>query len=198
MSCSLFKKIPDQNIQENNISISWDDSDYNYNQELKNPTNIQIADAAINTEKENPIVDEKFNEKYSKILGVELYGEYDKNLIIEGSEWIGTQYKYGTSVKQQSTDCSGFVRQIYKTVYNIELPYTSISMHEKFPKIDKKDLQEGDLVFFNINQEHVSHVGIYLFNNYFIHASVSNGVIVSSLNEDYYNRFFHSGGRVEK
>jgi len=194
MSCSLFKKIPDNSVQGSNISISWDDSDYNYD----NTNDEAEAKSTIEIDEKNTVVDSKFNDKYSKILRVELTKDLNKDLVIECSEWIGTKYRFGASQKQRTTDCSGFVRKAYEKVYGVQIPFTSLSMHKELAKIDKKDLQEGDLVFFNINKKHVSHVGIYLFDNYFIHASVSRGVMVSSLDESYYKKFYHSAGRAEK
>lgn len=64
-------------------------------------------------------------------------------------------------------------------------------------KVSKRNLREGDLVFFHNGRKKriASHVGIYLKNNKFIHASTSRGVIISSLNEDYYRKHWLSGGR---
>ena len=64
------------------------------------------------------------------------------------------------------------------------------------PIEDTDQLFEGDLLFFKIKKNQISHIGIYLFNGYFIHSSVSKGVIISNLEEDYYKRHFYSGGRI--
>jgi lipoprotein Spr len=63
--------------------------------------------------------------------------------------------------------------------------------------VANEDLQEGDLVFFN-TRGGISHVGLYLGNNYFVHSSTSGGVTISSLTDDYYSKKFLSGGRVKK
>lgn len=70
-------------------------------------------------------------------------------------------------------------------------------MYEK-NKVAKRNLKEGDLVFFSSNRsrKRVAHVGIYLKSGKFIHSSTSRGVIVSRLNEDYYLRHWISGGRI--
>ncbi|MCB0380115.1 MAG: C40 family peptidase, partial [Flavobacteriales bacterium] len=60
---------------------------------------------------------------------------------------------------------------------------------------NREDLIEGDLVFFNIYKNQISHVGLYLQDGNFIHASTRSGVIISNLNEDYYNKYYFSGGR---
>jgi lipoprotein Spr len=111
-------------------------------------------------------------------------------------EWAGTRYSYGKAVKQKGTDCSGFVSSVFRDVYCVELSRSSVGIWPQTIPIDKKDLQEGDILFFKIRKGRISHVGIYLGNNKFIHAAVKGGVIVSDLGEPYYARYFFSGGRV--
>ena len=64
--------------------------------------------------------------------------------------------------------------------------------------VDKRDLKEGDLVFFKIGSTRVSHVGVYLSNGYFAHATLRRGVMISSLEESYYSKYFSSAGRVSE
>ena len=64
-------------------------------------------------------------------------------------------------------------------------------------KIPFEEINQGDLVFFN-TRGGVSHVGVYLANGYFVHASCNNGVFISSLNEGYYHKRFISAGRIKK
>ena len=80
-------------------------------------------------------------------------------------------------------------------MYGIALPRTAKDQYGISEKIFRDDLQEGDLVFFN-TRGGVSHVGVYLGNNYFVHSSVHDGVTISSLNDAYYNSKFITGGRV--
>jgi lipoprotein Spr len=136
-----------------------------------------------------------FYKKYSKILGVELTGKEDAKFIEEVAAWIGTPYVYGGESKT-GTDCSGMVQTIYKDVYNIKLYRTAFDLVKNCDLVKKKDLKTGDLVFFKINNTKVSHVGIYLVNGKFIHAS-SKGVMVSGLSEAYYTKYFYSGGRIK-
>ena len=67
-------------------------------------------------------------------------------------------------------------------------------------KVTKSDLKPGDLVFFNTSKRKkgINHVGVFLKNHYFIHASTSKGVIISSLHENYYRKHWKKGGRVKK
>jgi lipoprotein Spr len=88
------------------------------------------------------------------------------------------------------------VNRIYEQVYCILLPGNSSQMATQVTKVPKSDLREGDLVFFKINRRSISHVGVYLGNDKFAHASRTKGVIVSDLNHPYYKKYFVKGGRV--
>ena len=116
---------------------------------------------------------------------------------LEASEWIGTPYRAGGDNKR-GTDCSGLTCQLYKKVYHTKLPRSTDTQKKESNKITKRNLREGDLVFFTSSRsgKRVAHVGIYLKNGKFIHASTSQGVIISHLNEPYYTKHWISGGRV--
>lgn len=133
--------------------------------------------------------------KYSKIFGVEFEGSEDKKLLEELSSWIGTPYAYGGESKA-GTDCSGLVQTVYKTVYNVSLYRTANDLEKNCEKVKKEDMKAGDLIFFKINSTKISHVGIYLANNKFIHAS-SKGVMVSDLIQAYYTKYYYSSGRIK-
>lgn len=120
-------------------------------------------------------------------------------LYIEAADWIGTPYRYGGKTKK-GVDCSGFTSAIYKTVYMKRLARSAEDQrNDDCRRILKRNLREGDLVFFhNGNKKRkASHVGIYLKDGKFIHASSSVGVVVSSLNEQYYEKHWLQGGRVK-
>ena len=110
-------------------------------------------------------------------------------------DWIGTRYKYSGNSKK-GIDCSGFVGEMYKNVYCINLPSSSTEIWTKINPIEKCDLQEGDILFFKIKKNKISHVGIFLGNNKFAHASVKTGVTISDLDEVYYKKYFYKGGRL--
>jgi lipoprotein Spr len=84
---------------------------------------------------------------------------------------------------------------VEKEIYNHDLPRNSRQQYRACEKISIADANEGDLVFFN-TRGGVSHVGVYLTNGYFVHASTSSGVIISNLEENYYKDRFLSAGRV--
>jgi lipoprotein Spr len=110
-------------------------------------------------------------------------------------DWAGTKYKYSGQSKK-GIDCSGFVSQMYSDAYCVELKGGSRDIWTNVVPVYKECLQEGDMVFFKIKKDQISHVGIFLGNNKFAHASVRSGVIVSDLNEEYYKKRFFKGGRL--
>lgn len=117
-------------------------------------------------------------------------------LYLTAAEWIGTPYRSGEHTKR-GTDCSGLAGEIYQTVYHTRLPRSTGEQLAGCRKVARRNLKEGDLVFFHNgkSRKKVTHVGIYLKEDKFVHASTSRGVIVSSLNEDYWRRCWMHGGR---
>lgn len=133
------------------------------------------------------------------------HNSYHKNsqplqsLLSEADTWKGTPYLWGGN-DRNGVDCSGFVTQVFKNALGIKLPRTSKTQSEYCTPLKRKDLQPGDLVFFATNSKkegEVSHVGLYIGDGNMIHSSSSRGVIVSSLDNNYYRKTFHSAGRVE-
>ena len=132
-----------------------------------------------------PRLDYQALARASILLGVDINMEDNHKLYLEAANWIGTPYRGGGDSKR-GTDCSGMVYQIYRKVYRIQVPRNTEALKSRSNKIAKR----------NRSKRKVAHVGIYLKNGKFIHASTSKGVIVSKLSEDYYNRHWISGGRI--
>jgi len=132
---------------------------------------------------------------YSDKLGVNFNGSENPALLKCLTEWMGVPYKYG-GFSKQGTDCSGMVMSVFEEVYNIKLYRSSAGQIKNVKEIHKNELKTGDLVFFKINNDSVSHVGIYLGENKFIHATTKNGVMVDDLDEDYYKKYYFTSGRV--
>ena len=109
-------------------------------------------------------------------------------------EWMGTPYRFGGNSKK-GVDCSRLVIQLTNGIYYDSINGTAATLYETSHKLNNEELYEGDLVFFKINKSYVSHVGIYLQNDLFVHATRGNGVMISSLNESYYKKYFFSAGR---
>jgi len=133
---------------------------------------------------------------YSQKLGVTLTGKEDRELIKSMADWKGTPYKYASNTKK-GTDCSGFVSSIYNEVYGKKLERSSYEMINDVEIINKKNLQAGDLLFFKLKGKKISHVGIYIANNKFIHAETRTGVVITDLDKDYYKKGFYKAGRVK-
>lgn len=121
-------------------------------------------------------------------------------LISHAKGKLGSPYSYGSRGPNRF-DCSGFVGYSYEKALGIKLPRDSRSMSVTGVSVKKSDLQEGDLVFFHTGGgNRVSHVGIYIGDGNFIHASSGNvqKVVISNLSSGYYARCYHSAKRIIK
>lgn len=121
-----------------------------------------------------------------KKLGINVEKQTDLSFYNEVIKWLGTPYKFGGS-STQGTDCSGLVKSIYESVFGLKIPRQSAQQYKEAKEITAKKLVPGDLYFFDIQGKSVSHVGMHLAEDYFIHASTTKGVIVSSLKEKNYS-----------
>lgn len=138
------------------------------------------------------IVEEKtgISTKNKSVLG---------SLYNETIDWLKTPYRLG-GMSHRGIDCSGLVSTIYQNVFEIKLHRRSKDMSRiDISDLSKSELKPGDLVFFATSRRRkgINHVGLYLGNNHFVHASSSRGVIISNLNERYYQRTWVKGGRVK-
>ena len=120
------------------------------------------------------------NESVEKVSNLMLYKTIDN--------WYGTRYRYGgTSAK--GIDCSAFMQVLSSYAFGWMLPRTAHEQYASMVKISKEDLKEGDFVFFN-TRGGVSHVGMYLQNNKFVHSCSSRGVSIGSLDDKYWGARF--------
>ncbi len=142
-------------------------------------------------------VTSSFYQTKSQKLGYRLNGDENPDLLREVTRWLGTPYLFGGTTSY-GMDCSGFAQVVYRNVYDIDLERVTVQMAQRTRRINRRNLQEGDLVFFKIDRRRVSHVGVYLSNNKFVHASTSRGVVVNDLDETYYAERFAFGGRVRR
>lgn len=154
-----------------------------------------------NTEvKPNKSVIEDINSlqiKYALLLDATVEKLTNIELLRKVDYWWGVKYCLGGST-ENCIDCSAFTQIILKDVFGIGLPRTAQEQYKAAVSIDLIELQEGDLVFFRTGSKsrQISHVGVFLLNNKFVHASTSSGVMISDLNDSYWRQHFKGCGRV--
>ena len=135
--------------------------------------------------------------KYAMILDATVEKLTNIPLLQTIEKWWGTRYCLGGTT-ENCIDCSGFTVNVAKDVYDIQLPRTAQEQYNFSEIIEMSELKEGDLVFFHHGgkSKRVSHVGFYLMNNKFVHASTSNGVMISDLNDSYWRVRIKGAGRI--
>lgn len=117
------------------------------------------------------------------------------------ADWLGVRYKWGGSSRNTGVDCSGFTRVIYDVLYDKSIDHSSGSLAKTVPvKIQNPNkLEPGDMVFFATSKRHsnINHVGVYLRDGYFVHASSARGkVMISTLFDGFYKKAWRMGGRL--
>lgn len=112
------------------------------------------------------------------------------------NEWYGVPYKYA-GCQKSGVDCSCFANLLYDQVYGKKIARSAGEMFKTCDEVDIDHARIGDLVFFKIGGNSISHVGVFLNNKLFVHSSTSRGVIINSLEEAYYKKYFFCAGRVK-
>lgn len=109
--------------------------------------------------------------------------------------WQGVPYQYGGST-DSGIDCSGFAMRLYESLYGIQLPRTTEEQINAGIPISQKALKTGDLVFFKF-RNNTGHVGIYLSDRRFTHASIKKkGITISCLDNPYWKSRYHTARRI--
>jgi cell wall-associated NlpC family hydrolase len=133
--------------------------------------------------------------KYAIMLDASIEKLADTLLLQNIEHWWGTRYCWGGST-ENCIDCSAFTQIMMRDVFKTDIPRTARAQYDNSDRIGMEDLQEGDLVFFQTSGNDITHVGIYITNNKFVHAATSEGVMVSDLNDIYWRPRFKGAGRV--
>ncbi|MCW3072098.1 MAG: glycoside hydrolase [Bacteroidetes bacterium] len=157
--------------------------------------NKEIAKAENKPGKEKPVASKKIEKKYAELLNVPESDISNARLYSFIDDWYGVPYKYGGKNKN-GIDCSNFTSTLYKDIYNKTLTGSSSSIFNQCKIVSRKELREGDLVFFKIEKDEVSHIGVYLQNNKFVHATTKKGVMIDDLDEAYYKKYYYKAGRL--
>jgi lipoprotein Spr len=134
-------------------------------------------------------------EYFSQIMGVALSATSNLKLYQFVYDWIGTPYRLGGGTKK-GIDCSRFAFELYNKVFSTIIGNNSRNIFSMVNPVNKDELKEGDLVFFKIGSRSITHMGVYMGNNKFAHASTSKGVMISDLDEAYWRRYYYKGGRL--
>lgn len=111
------------------------------------------------------------------------------------TDWTGVQYRLG-GLDKKGIDCSGFALLLQKDIYGNALPRRSRDQADVIREKRVDQLNEGDLIFFSFGGGAVDHVGVYLNNNFFVHASTTRGVVVDDLNLPAYQRAMVKAGTL--
>jgi lipoprotein Spr len=133
--------------------------------------------------------------KYAIVFDATVEKMSNTSMLRSIDQWWGTKYCLGGN-SANCIDCSAFTKAVIKDVYGLDIPRTAHEQYDFTQRIEIEELQEGDLVFFYTSGKRISHVGIYVMNNKFVHAATSQGVSVSDLNDPYWKDRYRGAGRL--
>jgi probable lipoprotein NlpC len=134
-------------------------------------------------------------DKYADILGVNRGDIQNGRLYAFVDQWMGTPYKFG-GMDKNGIDCSGLALLLEQQVYGVNIPRTTGQQVVAIKRKYEEQLTEGDLLFFDYDGKKFSHVGIYLQNGYYVHASSSHGVMITKLHDPYTYKYFSRCGSI--
>ncbi len=166
-------------------------------------TTAQAAPPAANSDDFNQFITDKnlltrLEDASHKVADkAHVVADHTSNLVLNAMGFLGVHYKRGGNSAETGFDCSGFVRAMYEQTVGLLLPRRADEQAAATQVIDKKELQPGDLVFFNTMRRSFSHVGIYVGDGKFIHAPRSGAQIrVEDMGIAYWARRFNGARRV--
>nr|WP_294900033.1 NlpC/P60 family protein [uncultured Pedobacter sp.] len=157
--------------------------------------NSKPASSTTTTKPEVSDPDNLASQFFSQVMGVAVSATSNTKMYQFIYDWLGTPYRLGGDTKK-GIDCSGFAYELYNKTFNTIIGTNARNIFSMVDPVNKTDLREGDLVFFKIHSKSISHVGVYIGDHKFAHASSSRGVMISNLEEPYWQRYFYKGGRV--
>lgn len=184
----FLKKQKQKLLANNTVDVQYDDVA---------DANNSLEEAVVKT-----VTITETQSKYAKRLGVDPLLLTNTALYDFIDEWIGTPYLYGGETKD-AIDCSSFTQRLFIKSYDMYLERTAQKQSDsKYTELftDLSHLNEGDLLFFGKDQFNIVHVGVYLHNNLFVHATASNvdgssGVKISDIKHSYWSERLMAAGR---
>jgi len=197
-SCGLFDPIPKEEKQDNEPHfLTQIEMGGNNIKKGSFKDRIEISNDTVRRTFETikPATTDELQLKYASLMGCLPKQITNLPLYYLIEEWYGVSYRLGGNTKA-GIDCSSFTKMLILEIYKKQLLRTAQEQYQQSTKLYSfDDMTEGDLVFFKSGRRHIGHVGVYLGNHFFVHASTSGGVMISSLHESYWNRRFAGGGR---
>ena len=153
---------------------------------------LQVASCTPALATDNP-----FPESSTAFTKIQEIRQRASDLTMKAMDFMGIRYKRGGNTPENGLDCSGFVRLVFKDAVGENLPRTAAEISRVGENVDQKDLQPGDLVFYNTLKRGFSHVGIYLGDNKFIHSPSAGGQVrVESMDLAYWKKRFNGARRI--
>jgi cell wall-associated NlpC family hydrolase len=164
------------------------------NLDLKDPSDLPSEEPEVDVSK---VLGTGNKTKHYDLPGFN-YTTIKEQMLMEVIKYLGTPYKYGGTTKS-GIDCSAFTQLLYKDVFKVDLQRSARLQFKQGREVsDKDELQFGDLVFFNTRKRvKPGHVGLYIGENLFAHASSANGVTISFIDYQYYSQRFMGARRFD-
>lgn len=158
---------------------------------------IQVVDTNYATVVYPSDIDSARVDSFYRKRKLDIHKCMNPDLYFEVYRWYATCYRWGGDTKA-GIDCAGFAKMLYSKIYNRNINRSADGIYPQCRPLHKHEMPvEGDFVFFNIRGKRLSHVGIYLRDGKFAHATVHAGVIISSMDEAYYKKYFYKYGRLK-
>lgn len=181
----------DDNESRESVRFSSEDDETTYN---NRPYSREFDEKPV---EEYPVDKESFIDKYKNLGRFSAEATEEERMLSEIVKFLDTPYQYGGE-SEDGIDCSAFTQQVFNNALKLKLPRTASQQYQVGNSIKQGKLKFGDLVFFNTQRtSYPGHVGIFVGDDLFAHASISQGVTISSLKNSYYQQRFIGGKRVE-
>jgi peptidoglycan endopeptidase LytE len=196
----LAKSTP-QPQKQTSVSENQDEDLIKETKEEADADAVAVADENTDKEEEADNGEDLFTNVYRFVSGEEFLGKWRSSnemqrLVKVATRFLGTPYRLGGNSKR-GIDCSSFVQKVYRN-FNVNLPRVARDQSEVGVEVDQDKLVKGDLVFFDTNRS-FGHVGIYIGNNKFIHASSrSRRVRIDSMDHPFYQERFQRAVRIKE